>query len=274
MQLHKILAHAFLLISLFLCFTYTAIAQQKSESEEVYGPLPAQRLVLCRPQTTSTHNPGVLLLHGGGWVAGTAAALRTRCELFAQHGFVAATVEYRLAGETAHWPAQLEDAALALQWLRAHSSEIGLDPDHICAYGESAGGHIALGLGAPHDKIACIVDAFGPTNLTVLSGPAYKRSFDALLGPEDADREQRAREASPLFALGPSFPPTLIIHGENDNLIPSEQSTALFDALRRLKTPVVVIMYPGGHSWLGLNASASAAIMNHIIIFMKTIPRR
>jgi acetyl esterase/lipase len=272
--LYRRLARTVLLVSFFLCFTYTASAQQKAESEEAYGPLPAQKLVLCRPRTAGARSPGVLLLHGGGWVGGTAADLKGRCELFAQHGFVAATVEYRLASDAAHWPAQREDAQLALQWLRAHSDAIGLDGDHICAYGESAGGHIALGLGAPEDKIACIVDAFGPTDLTVLSGPAFQRSFNALLGEDDATRLLKAREASPLFNLGPSFPPVLIIQGEDDTLIPPEQSTALFDALRRLKTPVMAIMYAGGHSWLGLDKQASAAIMNHIIIFMQAVPQR
>jgi acetyl esterase/lipase len=272
--MHSNLAHAFLVVSVLLGFTPVGIAQENAVSEVAYGPLPTQKLLLCRPQTASARNPGVLLLHGGGWTGGNAEAFKGRCLQFAQHGFVSASVEYRLAGETAHWPAQLEDAELALQWLRAHSGEIGLDPDHICAFGASAGGHIALMLGAPHDRLACIVDAFGPTDLTAFSGPRYKRSLDALLGPEDVGREQRARDASPLFSLGPSFPPTLIIQGENDDLIPPEQSTALFEKLRRLKTPVVAIMYPGGHSWLGLNAQAVAAIINHAILFMKTAPRR
>lgn len=163
---------------------------------------------------------------------------------------------------------------LALQWLRAHSDEIGLDGNHICAYGESAGGHIALGLGGPEDKLACIVDAFGPTDLTALTGPAYQRSFVALVGEEDATWQQRLRAASPLFNLKPGFPPVLIVHGESDELIPPEQSTALMDALRRQKTPVMAIMYRGGHSWSHVSALDSASIMNHIILFMKTATER
>src|ERR1700690_1200787 len=114
-------ARTMLLASLVLCLSYIASAQQKAESEEAYGPLPSQKLVLCPPQTAGVRSPGVILLHGGGWVGGTAADLKGKCAFFAQHGFVAATVEYRLASETAHWPAQREDAQLALQWLRAHS---------------------------------------------------------------------------------------------------------------------------------------------------------
>lgn len=263
-----------LVLSLVLCFACTARAQQKTESEEAYGPLPSQKLVLCQPQTGGTGRPGVLLLHGGGWVEGTAAGLRGKCALFAQNGFVAASVEYRLAGETAHWPAQREDAQLALKWLRAHSDEIGLNADHICAYGESAGAHIALELGIVEDKVACIVDAFGPVDLTVLLAPGYQRSLHALLGAEDASWAQKVREVSPVFNLRPAFPPVLIIQGESDTIVPPEQSAALFDTLHKQKTLVMAIMYPGGHSWLGLNPNAVAAIMNHIVMFMRTAPQQ
>ena len=271
---HSTLWLAFLVVLFYLCPAHGSCAKQPADSEVAYGPLPAQKLILCRPQTTGSRSPGVLLLHGGGWIAGTAAGLKIWCDLFARHGFVAATVDYRLAGDKAHWPAQREDAELALQWLRAHSDEIGLDGNHICAYGESAGGHIALGLGGPEDKLACIVDAFGPTDLTALTGPAYQRSFIALVGEEDATWQQRLRAASPLFNLKPGFPPVLIVHGESDELIPPEQSTALMDALRRQKTPVMAIMYRGGHSWSHVSALDSASIMNHIILFMKTATER
>ena len=61
-------------------------------------------------------------------------------------GFVAVTINYRLAGE-APFPAALDDCKTAVRWLRAHAKDYNLDPDHIGAYGNSAGGHLAMLLG-------------------------------------------------------------------------------------------------------------------------------
>src|SRR6185369_5517534 len=62
---------------------------------------------------------------------------------FAELGFVAVTINYRLSGE-ATFPAALEDCKCAVRWLRAHATDYNLDRDHIGAYGNSAGGHLAM----------------------------------------------------------------------------------------------------------------------------------
>src|SRR5437773_3017725 len=106
--------------------------------------------------------PGIVFIHGGGWIEGDKSSFTSRkhgvpsnIEDFAALGFVAATLNYRLAGE-APFPAALEDCQCAVRWLRAHARDYNLDPKHIGAYGNSAGGHLALLLGMPgkDDKLA------------------------------------------------------------------------------------------------------------------------
>src|SRR5689334_18158846 len=75
-----------------------------------------------------------------------AALVAVECALLASRGFVAATIEYRLAPRN-HWPAQLVDAQLAVRYLRSQSGALGLDAGRLCAWGESAGGHLAAFLG-------------------------------------------------------------------------------------------------------------------------------
>src|SRR5262249_43170824 len=93
--------------------------------------------------------PGIVVIHGGRWIEGDKSSFASRkygvpgnIEDFAALGFVAATINYRLADE-APFPAALEDCKNAVRWMRAHARDYNLDPDRIGALGNSAGGHLA-----------------------------------------------------------------------------------------------------------------------------------
>jgi acetyl esterase/lipase len=97
--------------------------------------------------------PAIVVIHGGGWIEGDKSSFTSRkhgvpgnIEEFAELGFVAVTINYRLSGE-APFPAALEDCKCAVRWLRAHAKDYNIDPQLIGAYGNSAGGHLALLLG-------------------------------------------------------------------------------------------------------------------------------
>src|ERR1039458_1390276 len=92
-----------------------------------YGLLPEQLLDVCLPPRNAPH-PGVVFLHGGGWMSGDQKEFAVTCPFMASLGFVAASIAYRLAkvdNPATRWPAQLADSQLALQWLREHSAELG-----------------------------------------------------------------------------------------------------------------------------------------------------
>ncbi len=89
--------------------------------------------------------PGILHIHGGGFVSG-----RAKDDLFRLQGIARTldcaivTVDYRLAPET-RWQGSLEDNYAGLKWLRANAGALGVDPAKIAVMGESAGGgHAAL----------------------------------------------------------------------------------------------------------------------------------
>jgi acetyl esterase/lipase len=255
------------------CFAAPAGAQ--TPRAESYGRLPAQYLNLCQPQTTDQRRkPAVLLIHGGGWSGGQASSFNNRCVDLAKHGFVAATMEYRLASAddpTSRWPAQLEDVRVAFAWLRARADALDIDPAHICAYGESAGGHLALWLGLSEPRLSCVVDAFGPTDLSRLAGPAYNKEFTTLFGPDvNADT---LRKASPLYGKLTNLPPTAMIQGEADELVPPDQTMSLQTALRQNKVAHVTYSYPGGHSWSGISKEDALSITTSVMEFMRTAKR-
>src|SRR4051794_20174400 len=115
------------------------------------GPVKAWRLDLAmKADLRGRPRPGIVVIHGGGWIEGDKSSFVFRDRRapaniveFARQGFVAVSINYRLAQE-APFPAALEDCKAAVRWLRAHAKEYNLDRGHIGAYGNSAGGHLAM----------------------------------------------------------------------------------------------------------------------------------
>ena len=87
--------------------------------------------------------PGLLYLHGGGWVIGDLASHDGVCRRLANAaGCWVMAVDYRLAPEHP-FPAAVEDCAAALGWLAAHAGEVGIDAGRLAVGGDSAGGNLA-----------------------------------------------------------------------------------------------------------------------------------
>jgi len=249
-----------------------------------YGPLPDENLDLCYPTNATTPRPGVILLHGGGWAVGNKSTNDSFCSLLASQGFVAITINYRLTPKYT-WPAPLVDAQLAVRWLRAKAHSIHLNPKRLCAYGVSAGAHLSIFLGtlsAIHagdeaqlfadesSEVSCVVDDFGPTDLTGLLSTPYQRSIVLPLMHNLTPQDDLAlyRDASPLFDVTPRSAPMLIIQGTEDAIVPQSQSLALQQKLEQAHVPVKYISYKGGHSFLGLGEQQKDAIQVQIVDFL------
>ena len=141
------------------------------------GASKAWRLDLGMKKEVGTKlRPAVVIIHGGGWIEGDKSSFASKKHgvpgnivEFAALGFVAVTINYRMSKE-APFPAALEDCKAAVRWLRAHAKEYNVDKEHIGAYGNSAGGHLALMLGmtdktdsmegdGPHQEESSLVQA-------------------------------------------------------------------------------------------------------------------
>jgi pectinesterase len=109
---------------------------------DIYSP--PQKNKLC---------PAVILIHGGGWRSGNRQMEIPMAQFLASHGYIAATVEYRLSIE-ALYPAALIDLKAAIKWLRANSSEYHIDTNKIALYGCSSGGQLAALLGTSNENLA------------------------------------------------------------------------------------------------------------------------
>jgi acetyl esterase/lipase len=263
----------YLLAICFLACLLMQANQAGADAEDIaYGPDPSQRLDVCTPAQQAPHMPALVMIHGGGWVAGSRAGQAGPCRRFAAAGIVAVPIDYRLYEKTPHtaWPVQLNDVQLAMRWVRAHAGELGIDPDHICAEGDSAGAQLALLLGvlpriAPGDmaqllpgvspQADCMISLSGPTDLVALATarPNY-RGF--LQGPVAAAPDRlHALElsASPALLAQRGAPPALLIHGFQDKPVPFAQAEEMRQVLGRLGTPAWLVTYEGGHELKGLS---------------------
>jgi acetyl esterase len=116
----------------------------RTENRSIDGPAGPIPIRVYRPPTDSTSAPPmVVFLHGGGWCVGDLDSYDGDARNHAVGaGAVVVSVDYRLAPEHPY-PAAVEDAWAATQWLAAHAGELGADADRLAVVGDSAGGNLA-----------------------------------------------------------------------------------------------------------------------------------
>ncbi len=200
---------------------------------------------LYQPQARKrSARPAVLMVHGGGWAAGDRSELRDLAYLAAREGMVVLSMDYRLSSQGAHWPAPAEDVATVLDWMRGHAGDLGIDGRRIALLGGSAGGHLAAWVARdpdPKKRPDRLIVLWAPWDLGVLpeTAPDWVRPTVAKLL-----NGQPARDASPLHHLVRDMPPTLIVHGTDDELVPIDQSRQACAALRALDNECVLVELP------------------------------
>jgi acetyl esterase/lipase len=215
-------------------------------------------------------SPAVIVIHGGGWIAGTKEQSQLEVLPYLEMGYAAVNVEYRLA-RNALAPAAVEDCRCALRWVLRNAKRYNFDTKRLVLTGGSAGGHLALITGmlsasagldrecATADdtgwsdagsqgemKVAAIVNWFGITDVpAMLEGPethGYAVQWFASL----PNREEVARRVSPLTYVRPGLPAVFTIQGDRDTLVPYAQAERLHAALTRAGVPNRLLTIPGG----------------------------
>ncbi len=131
-----------------------------------HGPIP---LRLYRPKGIASPAPVLVYYHGGGWVIGDLDTHEVLCTHLAdQAGCAVVAVDYRMGPEH-RFPAAVDDAIAALQWLRHEATALGLDATRMAVGGDSAGGNLAAVVALALRDSA---DAGPPLKLQLLIYPA------------------------------------------------------------------------------------------------------
>lgn len=187
------------------------------------------RLDLYRP-TGDGPFPAVIVVHGGGWEAGSREMERPFAKRLAGAGFISVPVSYRL-GPAGRFPNALHDLKSAVRWLRAHAAEHGIDADEIGAVGGSAGGQLVALLGVtnamerfegdgPHREFSSVVQAVVDIDgLADFTGPELLEQLRTnrgasvgFLGGTFEEVPEIWKDASPLTHVGLRSAPTLFIN--------------------------------------------------------------
>ncbi|MFE5670799.1 alpha/beta hydrolase fold domain-containing protein [Agromyces sp. NPDC056523] len=256
--------------------TFEAPAGLRIHADLEYGVADDGTLLtldVCRPAVDDAIDdamPTVVSVHGGSWARGDKANSdwRNVCLWLASEGFVAASVNYRLVPD-ARFPAQVDDVAAAVAWLRepGQVERFGIDPARIAAFGGSAGGHLASLLGTVGDgpldtgsRVAAVVELSGPVGLgsAELDADGASDWLRGIVGeflacePGATDVScPQAIEASATAHVDPSDPPFFIGHAAAE-VVPLAQSERLAATLRASAVPAELAVVPGDAHSIGI----------------------
>lgn len=185
--------------------------------------------------------PAIVIIHGGGWNAGSKQDPVYRDLLidYALQGYVTVSVNYRLLQE-AHFPACIQDVKCAVRWLKAHAKELRVDPERIGCTGHSAGAHLALMVAVSADNealegdgpwreysssVACVVGGATPTEIPGVDNPEYV----------------------PIGYIRGGQPPILLQQGSEDPIVKPHLTDDYVAKMRKAGSNVDYVRIPGNH---------------------------
>lgn len=261
-------------------------ASSTREEDVIYGRKDGTALTLDVFRPREANGAGVVLVVSGGFFSSHEAINSGFVEPFVRRGYTVFAVVH---GSQPRYtvPEIVADLNRAVRFIRHHAADYGIDPDRIGVTGASAGGHLSLMLGTAGDdgdpdardpvdrassRVGAVACFFPPTDFLNFGEPGkemlhasnhqkpFRPAFDYherdaetnLLEPV-ADEErlrQITRDISPIAHVDPEDAPTLILHGDRDELVPIQQSETMIEALTGAGVTAKLVVKPGaGHGW-------------------------
>ena len=240
----------FFFFLLFLLLSYISFSQNDKvfiKPEKVLYKSTKQgdlNLYFYRPldfDKSKTYNC-IIFFHGGGWNSGDYKQFERQSMYFASRGMIAISAEYRIKNKHGTTPIQaMEDAKSAIRFLRLNAKSFFINPNRIAAAGGSAGGHLAA--------VTANIDLFdnvdedlaisSKPNLLVLYNPVIdfgSRKWLWIDNPSDA---------SPVHNISKGSPPTIILTGTNDKIVPVETIMNYKQIMESVGSRCDVILYDG-----------------------------
>jgi len=234
----------FSLVTLFLFF-FNLIFSQISPERVLYKSTDQADLNLFvykpvdfdKSQTYSC----IVFFHGGGWNSGDYKQFERQSIYFASRGMVAFSVEYRIRNKHGTSPIEaMEDAKSAIRYIRSNAKLFSVNPNLIAAAGGSAGGHLAAVAGNidlfenPNEDLS----VSSKPNLLILYNPVlhFGRKWQWIKNPSDA---------SPYENLKKGAPPTIILTGTEDKIVPVELVKNYKKRMESIGSRCDLILYEG-----------------------------
>lgn len=272
-----------LLICLFLTGFSSCKKKDKEEPEipgqvlynQSYGTDPRNVMDVHLPEDRSYDSTKVMVyIHGGGWSSGDKHELTGLLTTFKKHlpGYAFIGINYRLCAAdpyTNGFPAQEEDVALAVNYIKSKCAEWNISPNHITLVGTSAGGHLALLHSYKNNSdhtIKAVAAYYPPTHLAqgYDALPDSKALIELVTGGTPADVPDIYFESSPIHYTSTAIP-SILFHGNADNVVPVQQTMWLVDSLNAKGKMVDSWIIPAeGH---GLSGAKMVETIERIGVF-------
>lgn len=207
--------------------------------------------------------PCVIVIHGGGWDDGDRGQISQFNDGLARSGYCVADISYRLAPK-ATWPAQRDDVAAAIAFVKSHAAAWNVDGGKLVIMGRSAGGQIAEASAYElHDPaVRGVIALYAPADMNfawkwgrpddALNSPQLLRQF---LGGTPETASEAYDSASGILLVDAKSPPTLLVHGTIDTLVWNRQSERLAARLTEAGVTNMFISLPWGTHALEYNPS-------------------
>jgi acetyl esterase/lipase len=220
--------------------------------------------------------PVVIFIHGGEWTKGDKREVSYKPRFFNEAGMIFASVNYRLSGKAGH-PAQVNDVAAAVRWLRDHAGEYGGDAHRLVLMGHSAGCHLVTLVGLDPRPLATV--GFKPADLKAVvswSGGAFDLVAKVAEGGMYAgyirvnfgDDEKVWRDASPMNHVGEAkpMPAFLFVSADGDKPGSKAASEKMVGLVRTAGGTVERLILPGkdhttANHELGMTGDRSSAAL-------------
>jgi acetyl esterase/lipase len=238
--------------------TYTfARVDGKDLQLDVYSPT----------QNTANNGASLIVVHGGSWSGGERNDFPQWNGLFAAQGFTVFDIDYRLAQP--NYLTATGDVKCAVKWVKENAAKFKISPDQIALIGRSAGGHLALlaaysandarlpascSTNETSENVRAVVSIYAPTDLPwaydnpanqrVINGPQALANFLGGSPHESNEMRERYVLASPVSHIASNTPPTLLIHGGQDQLVRPENMNLLAEKLKEANTPHKTLFIP------------------------------
>lgn len=222
----------------------------------VYGNAAEDRnlLDIFLPNQANENTKMLVFIHGGFWTKGSKSQLPKQLIqiLVGSKGYAVASINYRLVkNEENKFPVQLEDVSKAIQFLNSKADSLGYKKGEFGLLGASAGAYLALMYAYTADslkEIKTVIDIVGPTDLTdpMVRGKneLADQTISNFLGESDP-QSPLAKSSSPLHRLNEKTGvPTIIFHGESDEIVHVQQAKNLHEKLISLGIKTQLELYP------------------------------
>jgi acetyl esterase/lipase len=254
----------------------------KQTEDVIYGRKFGTALTLDVFQPEKPNGAGIISVVSGGWFSTHDGLRGANYKTFLDRGYTVFAVVH--GSQPKFIITEItQDMHRAVRFIRYHAAKYGVDPNRLGVTGGSAGGHLSLTLGTqgtkgaadakdPIDRessaVQCVACFFPPTDFLNYGQPGEDavgvgilKDFKPAFGPRADTAESRkelGKLVSPLYFVSSNTPPTLIIHGDADKLVPIQQAELFVKRCQEVGVTAKLVTKEGkAHGWPDLGKDLS-----------------